>query len=362
MEDIKISIIIPVYNVEKYLEQCLDSIVNQTLEDIEIICINDGSTDNSSKILETYKEKDKRIKIIRKKNEGLGAARNTGMEYVKGDYIGFVDSDDWVSHNMFEKLYNNAKKFDSDVVMCPVNVFDENSGEISSDKPYYTLECFDKSFDNRFFNHFEAKDFFFGIAVMAFNKIYKKSFLEKLNVKFPEGLLFEDNPFFYETFLSANRVSLIRDFVYYYRTNRKDSIINKSGEKFFDVVTIHKLTLSIFENKGFFDIYKFNLYYYVLKSMQNRYNQVSENLKQEFFELIQEFVKKRINLNEKERSQIHFESLIQDISESKTFIEFDLKVKNDNEKTIIELEKNKKMKSSNSWKITKLLRKIRNLP
>ena len=102
----KISIIIPVYNVEKYLEQCLKSVINQTFKDIEIICINDGSTDNSLEILEAFQKQDERIKIINKQNEGQGIARNEGLKVAKGEYISFIDPDDWVAQGMYEFLYN----------------------------------------------------------------------------------------------------------------------------------------------------------------------------------------------------------------------------------------------------------------
>ena len=135
MNDVKVSIIVPVYNVEKYLRQCVDSIVNQSLKEIEIICINDGSTDNSLQILEGYAQRDKRIKIINKRNEGLSTARNTGMEYATGEYIGFVDSDDFINEKMYENLYKNAKSNKSDIVMCPAYVFDNNNPELNPKKP-----------------------------------------------------------------------------------------------------------------------------------------------------------------------------------------------------------------------------------
>lgn len=105
----KISIIVPVYNTEKFLEKCLNSLINQTLKDIEIICINDGSTDKSLQILEKFANKDKRIQIINQTNSGLSVARNIGIKKAKGEYIGFVDSDDWVDLNFFEQLYINVK-------------------------------------------------------------------------------------------------------------------------------------------------------------------------------------------------------------------------------------------------------------
>ena len=112
----KISVLIPIYNVEKYLRECLESLVNQTFQDIEFICINDGSTDSSLKILEEYAQKDSRIKIINKENSGYGASMNMGLDAASGEYIGIVESDDFVSSNMFEDLYNLAEKNNADIV------------------------------------------------------------------------------------------------------------------------------------------------------------------------------------------------------------------------------------------------------
>uniref|UniRef100_UPI003864C4B3 glycosyltransferase family 2 protein n=1 Tax=Methanobrevibacter sp. TaxID=66852 RepID=UPI003864C4B3 len=112
-----VSVIIPVYNVEKYLKECLDSVCNQTLANIEIICVNDGSTDNSLAILNEYAQKDGRIKIISQENQGLGAARNRGLEDASADYVYFLDSDDYIELTTLEKLFNNAVSNSSDVVL-----------------------------------------------------------------------------------------------------------------------------------------------------------------------------------------------------------------------------------------------------
>ena len=111
----KITVIIPVYNVEIYLADCLDSVLQQTLNEIEIICINDGSSDNSLEILKEYARKDSRIIIISQENKGLGSARNRGLEVATGEYVAFLDSDDWVDNNYYEKLYNTAKKYNSEI-------------------------------------------------------------------------------------------------------------------------------------------------------------------------------------------------------------------------------------------------------
>ena len=117
----KVSIVIPVYNVEKYIERCLKSILNQTLDSIEVIVIDDGSTDNSGKICDEFSTKYKNVKTFHKRNGGVSSARNLGISIAKGEYIGFVDPDDFIHVNMYKELYENAKKVNSDIAICSVN-------------------------------------------------------------------------------------------------------------------------------------------------------------------------------------------------------------------------------------------------
>ena len=133
-EGIKVSVIIPVYNVELYLLKCLDSLKNQSLKEIEIICINDGSTDSSGKILDEYLKKDNRIQVINKINEGQGIARNIGIDIAKGEYIGFVDPDDWINAKKKKKMYNQAKNINSDIVICDYSKHFENSNKTTVQK------------------------------------------------------------------------------------------------------------------------------------------------------------------------------------------------------------------------------------
>ena len=122
----QISVVLPVYNVEEYLRQCLDSLANQTFEDFEVICVNDGSGDSSLSILEEYASEDERFKIISQENKGLSGARNTGMDYIKGKYTIFVDSDDWLELNALEKLYNKIIALDSDILNCKIKYVKNN--------------------------------------------------------------------------------------------------------------------------------------------------------------------------------------------------------------------------------------------
>lgn len=289
MSEIKISVIVPIYNVEKYLKKCLDTVINQTLKEIEIICVNDGSTDNSRKILEKYAKQDPRIIIIDKKNGGLSSARNAGMKVAKGEFIGFVDSDDWVEETMFEKLYKNAKEHDSQMSICGVHRYDDQTKKMLYDDPYFTLGFFDESFDNRCFNHNETSEFLFDLCVMAWNKIYKRSFLEENNSLFPDGLIFEDGPFFFSIYFKMDKVSIVREFLYYYRINRVNSIIQKGDKNFINIFDVTELMWNEIRQLQYFDKIK---YYFLKKKFEDaiyRYIMLKKQYRREFYNRFKNF-------------------------------------------------------------------------
>lgn len=222
MEKDLVSVIVPVYNIEKYLPRCIESILDQTYKNWEAIFINDGSIDNSLKVLEEYKKRDERIKIIDKKNAGSGAARNDGIETSKGKYIAFLDSDDWYEEDFLEKLYNNLIENSSDVSMCnPKMTYDD----INKNKKINTY----------FFNEIELNktpEKILGILAMpvVWNKLYKKDIIVKNRIKFPNYSFCEDVEFLYKTFLYANKVSKIEDDLYNYY-QREDSETKKIKEE-----------------------------------------------------------------------------------------------------------------------------------
>ena len=255
-----ISVIVPVYNVEKYISQCLDSIINQTYSNIEIICVNDGTRDGSRKILEEYRKKDSRIKIIDKKNGGLSSARNAGLEVAQGEYISFIDSDDWIEETMIEKLYRNITSLDTDIAICGVHQYDEKKKEIDDSNKYYTLEYFDKSFDNRSFTYEETKPFIMDVCVMAWNKLYRRSLIDQEQARFPDGLIFEDGPFFFTLFFKARGVSIVREYLYYYRVNREGSIVQRGGKQFLDIIDIVELMFNKIKNLPDFNDIKNEFY------------------------------------------------------------------------------------------------------
>jgi len=278
----KISVIVPVYNVEQYLGKCLDSILNQTFSNIEIICVNDGSTDNSRKILEEYKKKDSRIKIVDKKNGGLSSARNAGMKVAKGEFYSFIDSDDWVDITMLEKLYDNITSLNTDISICAVHQFDETNQKIDDSNPYYTLEYFDKTFDYKAFSYKETKPFIMDVCVMAWNKLYRRSLIEKYSAEFPDGLIFEDGPFFFTIFFKTERVSIVRDFLYYYRINRKNSIIQKAGKKFLNVIDVTEIMYNKIKDLPDFEDIKYTFFRKKVEDFIYRFEHLNPKYKKAF--------------------------------------------------------------------------------
>ena len=276
-----ISVIVPVYNVEKYLKKCIESILMQTFHNFELICVNDGTTDNSRSILEKYKQEDKRIIIIDKKNGGLSSARNEGLKYAKGEFISFVDSDDWITPDMLEKLYKNITFFNSDISMCAVNLFDELSQSIKNDS-YFNFSIFPKDFDNKVFSFEDTKNFIMDIPVMAWNKLYRHDFLKQCNAKFPDGKIFEDGPFFFSIFFKTKRVSIVRDTLYYYRINREGSLTQKNGKNLFDIIVVVNLMFNELKNSNIFKDVKYEFFKRKADDIIYRYELIPASLKSLF--------------------------------------------------------------------------------
>lgn len=206
----KVSVIIPVYNVENYLRKCLDSLVNQTLKDIEIIVVNDGTTDNSQEIIDEYVKKyPKKVVSIIQENGGQGTARNTGLLHAKGEYIGYVDSDDYVEENMYEELYKKAKEEDSDIVICGNNVVKENYDFLSKEEV--------------------DKEFLLG-KMAVWNKIYKKNIIVDNKIQFRSKVWYEDLDFTMKVYFSSKKISYVDKPLYNYLL-REGSTMNNNNIK-----------------------------------------------------------------------------------------------------------------------------------
>ena len=210
----KISVIVPVYNVEKYIAKCLDSLVNQTLDDVEIIVVNDGSLDESQKIIDKYiKKYPQKIKSVIKKNGGQGSARNFGLKYATGEYIAYVDSDDWVELDMFEKMYNNAQKNNSDIVVCGNKVISMDNSVLKIEPAIY--------FDDVKLNILFGK-------MAVWNKIYKREIISKKNIEFRHKVWYEDIDFTTKLIFNNYKISFIDEPLYNYLL-RPGSTMNNSN-------------------------------------------------------------------------------------------------------------------------------------
>ena len=216
MSEPKISIIIPVYNVEKYLRECLDSCVNQTLEDIEIICVDDCSTDNSYKILEEYQQKDSRIRIFQQEeNKKQGAARNKGMEFATGEYVWFVDSDDYIDTKACQILYDAIKEFNVDMLCFSAIQFSEENG---TRKFFYPKHFQGVQINKVYHPQTNWKEIsFYNLNVIVPAYITKRKVIQ--NFKFREGVFYEDQDFTPILLGSVNSFCYIPYTAYFYRTN-----------------------------------------------------------------------------------------------------------------------------------------------
>lgn len=218
-----VSIVVALYNKEKYIRACLQSILSQSFKEIEVVVVNDGSTDHSLKIVEEFSDKDERIKIVTKKNSGLSAARNTGIETSTGEFLMFVDADDELENGAIEKLYTLITRDNSDISIGSASVIYDAYAELKDDDSWYfsikhkgLFGVTDEIIDN--------------LYCTSWGKMYRRSIIEKYNLYFPEGLNYEDAYWHWTYITSSNSISCIKDVVYkYYR--RKESIMSSTLKK-----------------------------------------------------------------------------------------------------------------------------------
>lgn len=286
----KISVVVPVYNVEKYLKECIDSIINQTLEDIEIICVNDGSTDSSLEILNDYAKKDSRIIVINKSNSGYGHTMNMGLNAATGEYVGIIESDDFADKNMFEDLYKLAKEYDADIVKgdwynyWSKNKFARKNNRISSAK---ALKLTNSKQDKSLLR----------INPSVWSAIYKKEFLNKYNIRFLEtpGASYQDLAFSFKIFALAERVILTDKAYLYYRQDNMNSSV-KSKTKVYCVCDEYE------EIDRFLEQYPDLKFEFKVQEEINRYNgyvssvlRIDDSVKPEFVKVFSDHFKEEYN-------------------------------------------------------------------
>lgn len=274
----KVSIIVPVYNVEQYLVECMESIINQTLEDIEIICVDDGSTDNSGKILDEYASRDNRIRVIHKENGGYGKAMNIGLDNATGEYIGIVEPDDVAKPEMFEDLYSLITKYNCDVVKSDYFFYYSKQNKLKKSN------IMRGKIINKVTNIDEDIEIL-GICPSIWSCLYKKIFLVKNNIRFLEtpGASYQDTSFYQKVILSAQKVFLTDNAYLQYRIDNENSSVNNKGKIYCitdEYKEIHKYINKKTELKKYEQyIYKLQFYGY-----QWNINRLAKEFKKEFFE------------------------------------------------------------------------------
>ena len=221
----KVSVIVPVYNSEKYIEECLNSIINQTLKDLEIIIVDDGSSDSSPQICDEYASKDSRIKVIHKENAGLGVSYNTGINAATGEYIGFIESDDFAQENMYEDLYNLAEKYNPDIIKSAWFMYYTANGNATKDFQMCDFNTW-QVINITHYPWLLTKQF------SVWSAIYKTDFLKNKNISFLEtpGASYQDVAFTYKAFCQSNSMVITPNAYIHYRQDNENSSIN-SKEK-----------------------------------------------------------------------------------------------------------------------------------
>lgn len=240
---VKVSVITAVYNVEAYLEKCLDSLLAQTLPELEIIAVNDGSTDGSQQILERYMEKTDKLKCFYKENGGAAAARNYGLQFATGAYVGYVDSDDFVDAEMFQVLYEKAVSNDSDIVECNLRHTYATGEDIEVMERFYKrgeLLCFGR--------------------YVVWNKLYRRDWLMESKAGFPAGYIYEDVAFV------ANLTPYIRRYDYVdiapvHYVQRRSSINNSTSEKTMHILPVLRYIVEFYKENGFYETFETELEY-----------------------------------------------------------------------------------------------------
>lgn len=278
-----LSVIVPVYNTELYLETCLESILNQSYKKLEIILIDDGSFDCSGKICDDYGCLDKRVKVIHQKNKGLSAARNVGLEMATGEYIAFVDSDDYLALDCYDQCISTMERTRVDI--CCYDIF-EQYGDL--------IKTVSHMPNGNLLKPFFAKDklqLLFSLWPLVWAKVYKKSFLNENKLRFVEGIIYEDNPFVLGCWIRNPLVVILNKHLHYYRMKRPGQLSGDNNPKTADVFKMMEFIEKDFYNQGNADKYPL-LFQWSIKNIWCLYRKTPNNQKKLFsYNMIFQFIR-----------------------------------------------------------------------
>jgi len=283
MKTPNVSIIIPVYNVERYLQQCLDSCLRQTMREVQIICVDDGSTDASLDILRENAGTDARVQIVTQKNGGQAVARNNAFPFVQGKYLIFVDSDDWIHEETCQHTFQLAEKHNAD--LCIYSSIRPGK-KIGKTKPGQNPHEHVRFFSDLTVKE-KCREKLLTRNVSAWCKLIRTDFLRQHGFTFPEGLVFEDMPFHWNVIRAAGQILLTGDELYYYR-QRPGSTMTSRGRHHFDVITIYDIIRNDLEKSGCYDDCRQLFLQDKLAAYRNHYREITPRLRREMRQRILE--------------------------------------------------------------------------
>lgn len=294
MSEPLISVIVPVYNAGKYLDVCIKSLVLQTYKNLELIFVNDGSLDNSLKILKKWEKKDSRIKILNQNNKGAASARNSAVLVSRGEYVSFIDADDYVSLALYDKFLNLSKKAG---VMPDIFCFNmwlyyekKNIDSIGFEGSF-DIRCWQNRKNEATIHKFIDCTKPFSGNLSACNKIFKKSFLIENKIFFPKGLVIEDFQFAFFALLNAKTILLTNDYLYTYRKDVRGSVTKSYGKKIFNVFEINKNIEDELRRKKLFEIYKYAFFQHKFNQYIYLFFQTEKVSREKFYAVAQNDIK-----------------------------------------------------------------------
>ena len=278
---VKVSVVVPVFNAEDYLKESLGCILNQTLDDLEVICVDDGSCDSSLEILNGIAETDSRVRVFHQENRGGGAARNFALKHVCGEYLYFMDADDKLNFNALEEFYSLSQEHDLDFLIFKAVNYDEDTGEYY-ETPYYNMDKIRDFAKDKVFSFDDLGDLIFNISVTPWCKFYNARFVLESGAQFLEGSIFHDNQFFWEVLFNAKRM-YFADRTYYTRRRHSASSTGAGDLRYINIINVVNNIIDLFVKYDQLDRFKHILYNKKVFWISARFFEIHSEFKNEFY-------------------------------------------------------------------------------
>lgn len=352
---VKVSVIMPVYNGSEYLAEAIDCVLNQTHDDLELICVDDGSTDNSLGILRNYEQKDKRVMVFSQQNQGGGAARNFALSHISGKYLYFMDADDKIKLDAFSQLISEMEDKNLDFIIFSAINYASDTGELFK-TPYYSMEKLKAFGEGKVFSFDDLGDLIFDISVTPWCKFYNAQFVMDSGARFLENSIFHDNQFFWEVLFNAKRMSFI-DGYYYTRRRHSASSTGAGDERYVNIINVVNNIIKLFDKYNQLDRFKKILYNKKVLWIYTRYVEISDDFKQIFYTEMKKDFKAIDDVSFKSCLDTKNTFIFESVINSDTLNEFDLLLKNyELTQENIQLKNRKKLPNFIKYRVKKILK------